>query len=92
MSIIRYGLVLLLSYLIGCSSMALYISKYKKVDIRKSGSGNLGASNTTRCSFSLKKEPMPNARSLPRAVWRSSAVLLGTMNAGLRSAKIDSIH
>ena len=46
MNIIRYGLVLLLSYLIGCSSMALYISKYKKVDIRKSGSGNLGASNT----------------------------------------------
>ena len=30
MNIIRYGLVLLLSYLIGCSSMALYISKYKK--------------------------------------------------------------
>lgn len=46
MIIIRYGLVLLLSYLIGCSSMALYISKYKKVDLRKAGSGNLGASNT----------------------------------------------
>ena len=30
----------------GCSSMALYVSKYKKVDIRKAGSGNLGASNT----------------------------------------------
>ena len=46
MIIIRYGLVLLLSYLIGCSSMALYISKYKKVDLQKAGSGNLGASNT----------------------------------------------
>lgn len=46
MIIIRYGLVLLLSYLIGCSSMALYVSKYKKVDLRKAGSGNLGASNT----------------------------------------------
>lgn len=46
MNIIRYGLVLLLSYLIGCSSMALYVSKYNKVDIRKAGSGNLGASNT----------------------------------------------
>ena len=44
--IIRYGLVLLLSYLIGCSSMALYVSKYKKVDLQKAGSGNLGASNT----------------------------------------------
>ena len=46
MIIIRYGLVLLLSYLIGCSSMALYVSKYKKVDLQKAGSGNLGASNT----------------------------------------------
>ena len=46
MNIIRYGLVLLLSYLIGCSSMALYVSKYKKVDLQKAGSGNLGASNT----------------------------------------------
>ena len=46
MNIIRYGLVLLLSYLNGCSSMALYVSKYKKVDLQKAGSGNLGASNT----------------------------------------------
>ena len=46
MNIIRYGLVLLLSDLIGCSSMALYVSKYKKVDLQKAGSGNLGASNT----------------------------------------------
>lgn len=46
MNILRYGLVFLLSYLIGCSNMAFYVSKYKKVDIRSAGSGNLGASNT----------------------------------------------
>ena len=38
--------MLLLSYLIGCSNMAFYVSKYKRVDLRKAGSGNLGASNT----------------------------------------------
>ena len=46
MNIFRYGLVFLLSYLIGCSNMAFYVSKYKKVDLRNAGSGNLGASNT----------------------------------------------
>ena len=46
MTVLRYGFVLLLSYLIGCSNMAFYVSKVKKVDLRKAGSGNLGASNT----------------------------------------------
>ena len=46
MNVFRYALVLLLAYSMGCASMALYVSKYKKVDIRKAGSGNLGASNT----------------------------------------------
>ena len=32
-------------YLMGCSNMALYLSKLKKVDLRSAGSGNLGASN-----------------------------------------------
>ena len=32
-------------YLMGCSNMALYLSKLKKVDLRSGGSGNLGASN-----------------------------------------------
>lgn len=45
MDILLYALVILLSYLLGCSSMALYISKLNKVDMRSSGSGNLGASN-----------------------------------------------
>lgn len=45
MSVILYGLVIILAYLLGCSSMALYLSKYNKVDMRSSGSGNLGASN-----------------------------------------------
>ncbi len=42
-----YAVVVLLGYLIGCSNMALYLSKLKKVDIRSAGSGNLGASNAT---------------------------------------------
>lgn len=42
-----YLLTIGFSYLLGCSSMAFYLSKLKKVDIRTKGSGNLGASNTT---------------------------------------------
>ena len=42
-----YVWVILASYMIGCSNMALYISKIKNVDIRTGGSGNLGASNAT---------------------------------------------
>lgn len=42
-----YLLVILGGYLLGCSNMALYISKIKKVDARAGGSGNLGASNAT---------------------------------------------
>ena len=40
-----YVLAVLIGYLLGCSSMAFYMAKLKKVDIRNSGSGNLGASN-----------------------------------------------
>lgn len=43
--ILLYIAVLILAYLMGCSNMALYLSKYKGVDLRNSGSGNLGASN-----------------------------------------------
>lgn len=42
-----YLLVIAGAYLLGCSNMALYISKLKKVDARAGGSGNLGASNAT---------------------------------------------
>jgi len=42
-----YGIVALVSYLLGCSNMAYYIAKLKKADIRSAGSGNLGASNAT---------------------------------------------
>lgn len=41
----KYAAVILLSYLIGSSSMSWYLSKIKKVNMRASGSGNLGASN-----------------------------------------------
>lgn len=43
----RYFLAVGLGYLLGCSHMAYYIGKLKKMDIRSAGSGNLGASNTT---------------------------------------------
>lgn len=42
-----YLLCVLLGYLLGCSNMALYLGKLKHVDLRKGGSGNLGASNAT---------------------------------------------
>ena len=44
---VEYLLTILGAYLIGCSNLALYISKMKRVDIRTGGSGNLGASNAT---------------------------------------------
>ena len=43
----KYILAILLGYLLGCSHMAFYIGKLKKLDIRGAGSGNLGASNAT---------------------------------------------
>lgn len=42
-----YITAILLGYLLGCSSMALYVSKLMKKDIRNAGSGNLGATNAT---------------------------------------------
>ena len=36
-----------LGYLLGCSNMAYWLGRIKKVDIRSNGSGNLGASNAT---------------------------------------------
>lgn len=41
-----YMFVALCAYLIGCSSMSLYLSKLKGIDLRSKGSKNLGASNT----------------------------------------------
>lgn len=40
-----YAVVIALGYLLGCSNMALYLGKWKKVDIRSCGSHNPGASN-----------------------------------------------
>ena len=42
-----YLVSVILGYLLGCSHMAFYISRLKKLDVRSSGSGNLGASNVT---------------------------------------------
>lgn len=43
----QYLIISLTGYLLGCSNMAYWVSLAKKVDIRKNGSGNLGASNAT---------------------------------------------
>ena len=41
----QYILVIVLSYLLGCSNMATYIAAAKKVDLSAGGSGKPGASN-----------------------------------------------
>ena len=41
----KYLVIVLAAYLIGCSNMAHYIAIWKKVDMRANGSGNLGTSN-----------------------------------------------
>lgn len=46
-NILFYILTVLGGYLLGCSSMAYYVSRWKKVNLSTHGSGNLGASNTT---------------------------------------------
>ncbi len=42
-----YSFVMIIGYLLGCSNLAYYLSRAAKRDIRKDGSGNLGASNAT---------------------------------------------
>ena len=42
---VPYLLAVLMGYLFGCSNMAFYLSRLRGVDMRSSGSGNLGASN-----------------------------------------------
>ena len=41
----EYILIAFLGYLAGCSNMAFYLSKLKGIDLKKEGTGNLGASN-----------------------------------------------
>ena len=40
-----YPLIALIGYLIGTSNMAMYLARYKGVDLKSGGSGNPGASN-----------------------------------------------
>ena len=42
----EYAIIILVSYIIGTSSMSYYLSKINNVDMRNNGSKNLGASNT----------------------------------------------
>lgn len=46
---ISYLLFLPLSYLVGAIPVALLVARLKGVDIRKVGSGNIGATNVFRC-------------------------------------------
>jgi len=41
-----YPIAALIAYVLGSSNMAYYLSKIKKIDIRRHGTGNLGASNS----------------------------------------------
>lgn len=45
MTILKYVLCIAIAYIIGSSNMALYLAKFRGVNIRSAGSGNLGASN-----------------------------------------------
>lgn len=47
MQYLGYPIAILIGYLAGCSNMAHYIARYKRVNLRSQGSGNLGASNAT---------------------------------------------
>lgn len=41
----RYILVILIGYFLGCSNMAFYLARLRNADLCSGGSGNLGASN-----------------------------------------------
>ena len=45
-TIMPFAVAILIGYLIGCFNLALIISKIKKIDLRNTGTKNLGASNT----------------------------------------------
>ena len=49
MTVITVAILIALSYVIGSIPFGLLISKAKGVDIRKQGSGNIGATNVLRC-------------------------------------------
>lgn len=42
----EWMLCIIIGYGLGCISPSYILSKWKKVDIRKSGTGNLGATNS----------------------------------------------
>jgi glycerol-3-phosphate acyltransferase PlsY len=45
---VSYLIAAFMGYLLGTSSMALYLSRLQKINLRAGGSGNLGASNTVQ--------------------------------------------
>ena len=46
-TLLYYFIIILISYFIGCISPANIVAKRKKTDLKQSGTGNLGATNTT---------------------------------------------
>ena len=42
----EYIITIIIGYIIGCSHMSYYISKFKNINIKENGSKNYGASNT----------------------------------------------
>ena len=46
MIVLRYLLIVLIGYLIGCSNLAYFMARAKGYDIQHTGTGNPGASNT----------------------------------------------
>lgn len=69
-NILFYVLTVLGGYLLGCSSMAYYVSRWKKVNLSTNGSGNLGASNTT-ILLGWRMGSTTFSKALPPCCWPS---------------------
>ena len=79
-----YLVSVILGYLLGCSHMAFYISRLKKLDVRSSGSGNLGASNVT-VLFGWKAGVLTAVHDILKAflaVWLAKLLFPGLPYAG----------
>ena len=79
-----YVFSVILGYLLGCSHMAFYISKGKKLDVRSAGSGNLGASNVT-VLFGWKAGALTAVHDILKAalaVWLAQLLFPGLPHVG----------
>ena len=74
----RYVLPILLGYLLGCSNLAYYISRYQKKDLRSGGSGNLFG---YQGNLSITDSTISGDTRLEATM--ASATLSGTVKIGL---------